>query len=147
MSGGSRALSEALELRIGRSLAATLLRIPECQAAAWVDLDSATLLSARYRGEFRKDLERIAAAASDLLDPRHTTALPDVFGEWDAGQDEGTDGELVVISGSTVNLFMRSRSRADRALIVRADGVRYLGALMSSVRQTLAEAEETIAIS
>ena len=117
--------------------------VPECVAAAYVDLNSGLLLTIKAVDSHPTEMyDMLAAATADMFQGKNIVAIEDMFKKFRGIESEyHYFEEIIVNSANLLHLFLRGRKYPDTAVVFICRRTANLGMALSRARSSLPEIE------
>ena len=124
-------------------LATCIATVPECLAAAYVDLNSGLVLNIKSVDSHPTEMiDMLAAATADLFQGQNVTAIEDMFRKFRGIESQQRYfEEIIVNSANLLHIFLRGRKYPDHALVFVCRRTANLGMALSKTRAALPEVE------
>lgn len=118
--------------------------VPECVAIGYVDMSTGMLLGVKTIDSHPQEvLDLVAAATADLFQGQSVTSIEKLFRKSRGQNEDGTHyfKEIIVFSENLLHLFLRSKKKADQAVVFICRASVNIGMALSKGRQALTEVE------
>lgn len=118
--------------------------VPECVAVGYVDMTTGMLLGVRTLDSHPQEvLDLVAAATADLFQGKSVTAIEKLFRK---SRGQGEDGrhyfnEIIVFSENLLHVFLRTRKKANQAVVFVTRASANIGMVLSKSRVALGDVE------
>jgi hypothetical protein len=124
-----------------------MLAVPDCIAAAYVDMSTGLLLGAKHMANYGDELLAVVAAATaDLFQGQNVSAIEDL---WRRYRRQAQDGkhyfqEFFVTSENTLHIFLRGKRYPNHAIVFICRKSANIGMVISKSRGTLESVEAAL---
>jgi hypothetical protein len=121
--------------------------VPECVAAGYVDMSTGMLLQVKTVDSHPQEvLDLVAAATADLFQGQSVTLIEKLFRKFRGQADNGAHyfREILVNSENLLHVFLRSRKKADEAVVFVCRASANIGMVLAKSRQSLTEIEAVV---
>ena len=128
-------------------LAKSQQSIPECVAAGYVDMSTGMLLGVKTVDSHPQEvLDLVAAATADLFQGQSVTSIEKLFRK---SRGQGENGvhyfrEIIVNSENLLHVFLRSKKKADQAVVFVCRASANIGMVLAKSRQCLGDIEAAV---
>lgn len=123
---------------LDQALDDAMMSVPDCLAAAYVDITTGILLNAKtVEAQPQEMFDLVASATAGLFRDRHLRAIEGWFQESAAPEELDACQEIVVVSDSLLYLFARCKTNHDHVAVFvtrRSDNV---GLVMAKSRMAV----------
>jgi hypothetical protein len=140
-------MEEGRALSLDRVLEQSMLSVPECIAAAYVDMSTGLLLSVCHIGNYDQGhLEFVAAKTADLFQGPSIAAIEDQWKKWrkQPPSDKHFFQEMLIVSDNQVHMFMRGKTHIDHAVVFITRKNANVGMVIAKARASLAPLEAAL---
>ena len=121
--------------------------IPECVAAGYVDMSTGMLLGVKTVDSHPQEvLDLVAAATADLFQGQSVTTIEKLFRKSRGQTEDGSHyfREIIVMSENLIHVFLRSKKKADQAVVFVCRGSANIGMVLSKSRASLPDVESAV---
>lgn len=128
-------------------LAKSQQSIPECVAAGYVDMSTGMLLGVKTVDSHPQEvLDLVAAATADLFQGQSVTSIEKLFRKSRGQAENGTHyfREIIVNSENLLHVFLRSKKKADQAVVFVCRASANIGMVLAKSRQCLSDIEASV---
>lgn len=124
-----------------------MMSVPECVAAAYVDMSTGLLLSVAYLGNFSHEhFEYVAAKTGDIFQGPGITALEEQVRRWRKQANDGRHyiQEIFIVSDNQLHVFMRCKNNTDHAIVFITRKNAAVGMVIAKARFSLEALEKAL---
>lgn len=118
--------------------------VPECVAIGYVDMTTGMLLAVRTLDSHPQEvLDLVAAATADLFQGKSVAAIEKLFRKSRGQTEDGRHyfNEIIVFSENLLHVFLRTRKKANQAVVFVTRASANIGMVLSKSRVALGEVE------
>jgi len=118
--------------------------VPECVAVGYVDMTTGMLLGVRTLDSHPSEvLDLVAAATSDLFQGKSVATIEKLFRKSRGQAEDGKHyfNEIVVFSENLLHVFLRTKKKANQAVVFVTRASANIGMVLSRSRVALSEVE------
>jgi hypothetical protein len=134
-------------LSLERVLEQSMMTVPECVAAAYVDMTTGLLLAVSYLGNFSQDhFEYVAAKTGDIFQGPGITALENQVRQWRKQPNDNRHyiQEIIIVSDNQLHVFMRCRRNTDHAIVFITRKSAAVGMVIAKTRNSMEALENAV---
>jgi hypothetical protein len=134
-------------MALDTTLAKTQQLVPECVAAGYVDMSTGMLLGVKTVDSHPQEvLDLVAAATADLFQGQSVTSIEKLFRRSRGQAENGSHyfKEIIVFSENLIHVFLRSKKKADQAVVLVCRANANIGMVLTKSRQSLTEIEASV---
>lgn len=121
--------------------------VPECIAAAYVDMSTGLLLSSTSVGNYdHGHFEYVAAKTADLFQGPAIVAIENMWKQWRKQpiDDHHLFQEMLIMSDNMLHMFIRCKKNRDHAVVYIARKSANIGMLIAKTRVTVDPLESAL---
>jgi hypothetical protein len=125
----------------------SMMSVPECVAAAYVDMSTGLLLSTALVGNYdHAHLEYVGAKTADLFQGPSIVAIENQWKQWrrQPMDDKHFFQEMLIVSDNMLHMFMRCKRNPDHAIVYITRKSANIGMLIAKARSTVAPLEAAL---
>lgn len=134
-------------MQLDKMLGQVLVRVPDCVAVGFVNMESGLLLQAKTVDSHPEEvLDVVAAATGDLFQGENVRLIERMFDK-SRGTSAAPTGyfkEIYVLSDNLLHIFLRGKRDPTNALVVVCRRSVVLGMAMAKARACLQDVEKSV---
>jgi hypothetical protein len=125
----------------------SMMSVPECIGAAYVDMSTGLLLAVSYVGNYEHGhLEYVAAKTADIF---QGPSIAQIESQWKQWRKQPQDNhhffqEIIIVSDNQLHMFMRCKKNTDHAIVYIARKTANIGMLIAKSRATMEPLEKAL---
>jgi hypothetical protein len=134
-------------LSLDSVLEQSMMSVPECVAAAYVDMSTGLLLSVKAIGNYEMShFEFVAAKTADLFQGPSIVAIENQWKQWRRQPMDNKHyfQEMLVVSDHQLHMFMRCKRNTDHAIVYITRKSANIGMLIAKARSTVEPLENAL---
>ena len=125
----------------------SMLSVPECLAAGYVDMSTGLLLAVASVGNYdHSHFEFVAAKTADLFQGPSIVAIEKQWKQWrkQPMDDKHYFQEMIIVSDNMLHMFMRCKRNTDHAIVYIARKSANIGMVIAKSRATVEPLEKAL---
>ncbi len=125
----------------------SMMSVPECISAAYVDMSTGLLLSVAHVGDYdHAHLEFVAAKTADIFQGPSIAAIEDQWKKW---RKQPLDAkhffqEIFIVSENQLHMFIRCKRHTDHAIVYVTRKSANVGMVIAKSRATVEALENAL---
>jgi hypothetical protein len=124
-----------------------MMNVPECVAAAYVDMSTGLLLAVSYLGNFSQEhFEYVAAKTGDIFQGPGISALENQVRQWRKQPNDQRHyiQEIFIVSDNQLHVFMRCKRNSDHAIVFITRKNAAVGMVIAKTRASMGALEDAL---
>lgn len=125
----------------------SMMSVPECVAAAYVDMSTGLLLSVASVGNYdHAHFEYVGAKTADLFQGPSIVAIENQWKQWrrQPMDDKHYFQEMLIVSDNMLHMFMRCKRNTEHAIVYITRKSANIGMVIAKARSTVAPLEAAL---